>query len=232
MVQTPQSELQPLLSDECPPFCLEGQLLLRGYAQHQSSIIILVVLEVKLDLAGHKEVLFLLRQATDTDQDKARNKRSFQILRKSRNAVLGTDIQFVPTFEAYRWAQEVLIDPGALTSNGINADTSAEIGRAKNCLSPEDIIDKYKEAISYYGKVSLFFDIESIFRLSLLLNKLARYRLDGWSPRWVGNWLTGCTQRVVIKVFYSGWQPVTSGVPVTNEWNVPRSKERSSNMFY
>lgn len=44
---------------------------------------------------------------------------------------------------------------GALTSNGINADTSAEIGRAKNCLSPEDIIDKYKEAISYYGKVFL-----------------------------------------------------------------------------
>uniref|UniRef100_A0A8D2NSV7 Trafficking protein particle complex 9 n=1 Tax=Zosterops lateralis melanops TaxID=1220523 RepID=A0A8D2NSV7_ZOSLA len=42
--------------------------------------------------------------------------------------------------------------PGALTSNGINADTSAEIGRAKNCLSPEDIIEKYKEAISYYGK--------------------------------------------------------------------------------
>ncbi|KAL8181581.1 UNVERIFIED_CONTAM: Trafficking protein particle complex subunit 9 [Gekko kuhli] len=50
------------------------------------------------------------------------------------------------------WAQEVLIDPGALTSNGINADTSTEIGRAKNCLSPEDIIDKYKEAISYYSK--------------------------------------------------------------------------------
>ncbi|XP_059528352.1 trafficking protein particle complex subunit 9 isoform X2 [Myotis daubentonii] len=42
--------------------------------------------------------------------------------------------------------------PGALTTNGINPDTSAEIGRAKNCLSPEDIIDKYKEAISYYGK--------------------------------------------------------------------------------
>ncbi|CAI5689968.1 unnamed protein product [Oreochromis niloticus] len=49
-------------------------------------------------------------------------------------------------------AQEVLIDPGALTTNGISADTSTEIGRAKNCLSPEDIIEKYKEAISYYGK--------------------------------------------------------------------------------
>lgn len=42
--------------------------------------------------------------------------------------------------------------PGALTTNGINPDTSTEIGRAKNCLSPEDIIDKYKEAISYYSK--------------------------------------------------------------------------------
>ncbi|KAG8515455.1 Trafficking protein particle complex subunit 9, partial [Galemys pyrenaicus] len=42
--------------------------------------------------------------------------------------------------------------PGALTTNGINADTSTEIGRAKNCLSPEDIVDRYKEAISYYSK--------------------------------------------------------------------------------
>ena len=42
---------------------------------------------------------------------------------------------------------------GALTTNRINADTSTEIGRAKNCLSPEDIIEKYKEAISYYSKV-------------------------------------------------------------------------------
>ncbi|KAK4810933.1 hypothetical protein QYF61_013341 [Mycteria americana] len=43
--------------------------------------------------------------------------------------------------------------------------------------------------------------------------QLARYRLDGWSARWVGNWLTGRTQRVAINGFYSGWQTVTSGVP-------------------
>ncbi|NP_001135612.1 trafficking protein particle complex subunit 9 [Xenopus tropicalis] len=49
-------------------------------------------------------------------------------------------------------AQEVLIDPGALSTNGINMDASTEIGRAKNCLSPDDIIEKYKEAISCYGK--------------------------------------------------------------------------------
>lgn len=49
-------------------FFFAFQLLSRGYARRQSSIIILVVLEVKLDLAGHKGVLFLLRQATGTDQ--------------------------------------------------------------------------------------------------------------------------------------------------------------------
>lgn len=48
----------------------------------------------------------------------------------------------------------LVLGVGALTANvSISADTSAEIGRAKNCLSPEDIIEKYKEAISYYGKV-------------------------------------------------------------------------------
>ncbi|KAK2095077.1 Trafficking protein particle complex subunit 9 [Saguinus oedipus] len=59
--------------------------------------------------------------------------------------------------------------PGALTTNGINPDTSTEIGRAKNCLSPEDIIDKYKEAISYYSKVMFKVLEPDSFLLSMLL---------------------------------------------------------------
>uniref|UniRef100_A0A674MYT4 Trafficking protein particle complex subunit 9 n=1 Tax=Takifugu rubripes TaxID=31033 RepID=A0A674MYT4_TAKRU len=51
----------------------------------------------------------------------------------------------------HRPGEEIFLT-GALTANGISADTSTEIGRAKNCLSSEDIIEKYKEAISYYGK--------------------------------------------------------------------------------
>ena len=47
---------------------------------------------------------------------------------------------------------------------------------------------------------------------SFLLDKLARYRLDWWAARWVGNWLTGHIQRAVIKSFYSGLQSVMSGV--------------------
>ncbi|GAB0187935.1 mitochondrial enolase superfamily member 1 [Grus japonensis] len=38
-----------------------------------------------------------------------------------------------------------------------------------------------------------------------------RYGLDKWSMRCMGNWLTGCTQRVLVNSSFSNWQPVTSG---------------------
>ncbi|KAK4825952.1 hypothetical protein QYF61_003470 [Mycteria americana] len=63
--------------------------------------------------------------------------------------------------------------------------------------------------IVYLG-FSMAFDTVSH---SLLLEKLMCYGLDKWSVRWVGNWLTGCTQRVVVNSSFSIWQPVTSGVP-------------------
>lgn len=52
----------------CWVFLFSLQLPLRGCAQHPSSITIQVALGVKLDLAGLKEVPFLLRQATGTGQ--------------------------------------------------------------------------------------------------------------------------------------------------------------------
>lgn len=70
----------------------------------------------------------------------------FYLLDQEHNLKISTFFYFFTCFSKL---------PGALTTNGISADTSAEIGRAKNCLSPEDIIDKYKEAISYFGKVIL-----------------------------------------------------------------------------
>lgn len=39
---------------------------------------------------------------------------------------------------------------------------------------------------------------------NLLLEKLARYRLDRWSDECVGNWLTGWAQRMLINGFCSG----------------------------
>ncbi|KAK4819804.1 LOW QUALITY PROTEIN: hypothetical protein QYF61_011598 [Mycteria americana] len=54
----------------------------------------------------------------------------------------------------------------------------------------------------HLGFISMF-PLEVSSTLSLLLDKLARHKQDGWSARRVGNWLTGCAQRV----------PVTSEVP-------------------
>nr|XP_021149627.1 uncharacterized protein LOC110362272 [Columba livia] len=48
---------------------------------------------------------------------------------------------------------------------------------------------------------------------NILLSKLERYGLDGWTVWWMRNWRDGCIQRVVFNGTICGWTLVRSGVP-------------------